>query len=382
MSARCALARIVLESAFNLPVSFWIPLVSASFSELGKLYRDLYTDLPPLGVSFREYALACEEDCRGIAAAGQSSDEDLTDLPPSPALPLSAEPSALSNPRFVRRELCIARSQWQAIAEKARCHDLSLSSVLASAFAEVLSFWSGQDQLTVGFISFDRQNLHSDIHRILGNFARLIPLPFTRQPEWLAGVERVKQHIVRASERGSPSSLPVVFSSTLDLPDDLRLLAPPFGVCAGGLSRDTRSWFNCHVMEREGELSVKWDTVDEIFPSGVLDAMFGSYRRLIEWLATPQIDWRSKTPDLLPPEQRAVRNAVNSTAAILPGPAPSRRFLSARSGASGTPRAWVVYGPQVHVRRVGRIGTSHCRVPPKNGCPNRRCRLRLPPESA
>ena len=39
-------------------------------------------------------------------------------------------------------------------------------------------------------------------------------------------------------------------------------------------------------MENEGALLVNWDAVDGVFADGVLDAMFGAYLRVLEWLGS------------------------------------------------------------------------------------------------
>jgi amino acid adenylation domain-containing protein len=65
-------------------------------------------------------------------------------------------------------------------------------------------------------------------------------------------------------------------------------------------------------MEENGGLFLNWDAVEELFCEGVLDAMFDSYLRLLDWLCCT--DWLEPVGDLLPPSQRQVREQVNATA--------------------------------------------------------------------
>src|SRR6185312_7003708 len=72
------------------------------------------------------------------------------------------------------------------------------------------------------------------------------------------------------------------------------------------------------VVEFNGELLVNWDAVEELFPEGMLDAMFGAYRQLLQWLGGERSDWHAPMPDLLPAGQRAVRVRVNGETAPVP----------------------------------------------------------------
>ncbi|NED81411.1 hypothetical protein G3I76_15110, partial [Streptomyces sp. SID11233] len=63
-------------------------------------------------------------------------------------------------------------------------------------------------------------------------------------------------------------------------------------------------------------LVVTWDAVDELFPEGVLDAMFGAYERLLEYVAAG--DWDAPLPDLPPSSHLERRAAAAREAALEP----------------------------------------------------------------
>jgi len=221
-----------------------------------------------------------------MAIAEQNWTERAAELPAYPPLPLKVDPASLRERLSLRRDARIPPAQWQKIVDRARHHGLTADGVLAAAFADVLAFWSGQNKLTLGFST-----------------KSFVPLPFVRQESWLAGALLFEKELRLSLEHVSQSNaaaLPVVFScnEAADL---------PAGV-----------WLTCAIGQEQGELRVTWLTLDELFPAGMLDAMFGAYQTLLEWLADPQSDWHSPIPDLLPADQRAVRTKVNSTAAALP----------------------------------------------------------------
>ncbi|GAA1954201.1 amino acid adenylation domain-containing protein [Amycolatopsis minnesotensis] len=301
--------------------------------ELATLYRDPGTGFAPLTATFRDY-LATERDPVTVARAEEYWRSRLDALPSAPPLPLVIDPARISAPRFARREGALTPGQWQAIVSKARRHDLTPSAVLGAAYAEVLATWSGAADLTLNLTLFNRRDVHPDIQRVLGDFTSLLLVEHRTGPGdgWLDVTRRFQENlwdgmandavsalwVLRelAARTGSPSTMPVVFTSALGMPADLVEMSFPFGELCWGLSQTPQVWLDNQVMERGGGLAYNWDAVDELFPPGVLDDMFAAYRKLLLWLATAE--WTGRPPDLVPAAQRAVRARVNDTS----GPRP------------------------------------------------------------
>ncbi|MBA5745552.1 hypothetical protein H3289_28570, partial [Escherichia coli] len=61
-----------------------------------------------------------------------------------------------------------------------------------------------------------------------------------------------------------------------------------------------------------------WDSVDGLFPDGMVDAMFGAYVALVQALCDR--DWRQPVAVELPSAQRRVRDTLNA----LPAPGRAR----------------------------------------------------------
>ncbi|WP_369027925.1 AMP-binding protein, partial [Nocardia farcinica] len=61
---------------------------------------------------------------------------------------------------------------------------------------------------------------------------------------------------------------------------------------------------------------LSWDSVDELFPDGLIDDMFDAYHQLL--LRLGDLDWERPLEPVLPSGQRAVRDRVNDTAAAAP----------------------------------------------------------------
>jgi amino acid adenylation domain-containing protein len=119
-----------------------------------------------------------------------------------------------------------------------------------------------------------------------------------------------------ALRRGPAQALmPFVFTSTLGVADHLARLSFDFGAYAGGISQTPQVWLDNQVVQCDGALLVNWDVADGVFRDGVIDAMFEAYRDILRWLSTSGADWNEAMPSPFPAPQRAVRAAVNDTAA-------------------------------------------------------------------
>ncbi len=298
------------------------------YAELGALYADLDAQLPPVGVSFRDYLLDAAPEPAALAAAQEYWNELLPQLPPAPQLPLAKDPSEVRRPRFTRREARIDAAGWQVITDRAREHGLTPSAVLLTAFAEVLGRWSSRADLTLNLTLFDRREVHPDINHVLGDFTSLVLVAARPEPgaSWLAGARRVQQELWGALDHrevsavqvlrdlakltGNPQvTMPVVFTSALGVGGAAG--TAPFDRYVWGVSQTPQVWLDHQVTEVDGGICLNWDVVDELFPEGLVDTMFAAYLSLLEWLG--RADWDGPVPDLLPGEQRRVRAEVNDT---------------------------------------------------------------------
>jgi len=94
----------------------------------------------------------------------------------------------------------------------ARRHDLAPSTVLAAAYAEVLSAWSGQADLTLTFTLFDRRDVHPDIYRAVGDFTSLLLVPYRAAAAdgWLDLARRFQERVWTGIEHGAVSAIQVM----------------------------------------------------------------------------------------------------------------------------------------------------------------------------
>ncbi|MFP8964829.1 condensation domain-containing protein, partial [Streptomyces nanhaiensis] len=262
--------------------------------ELDALYHAPDAGLPPVEVTFRDYVTSVRPSPEELESSKAYWSERVLELPEGPQLPLAKDPSAVGTPRFVRREDRLPAERWQRLRERARACGVTGSTLLVTAFSEVLSTWSARQELTVNLTLFDRREVHPHIGRVLGDFTSLLLLGYRPEADetWRDALLRTQRQMGRdlahsdvsalwvmrelARRRGAHGvTMPVVFTSTLGVFDgDGNPGEPSFAERVWGVSQTPQVWLDHQVIEQDGGLLLVWDAVEELFPPGVLDAMF------------------------------------------------------------------------------------------------------------
>ncbi|GAB6040083.1 amino acid adenylation domain-containing protein [Endothiovibrio diazotrophicus] len=321
--------------------------LSLLFAEWRRLYDAPDAELPPLALTFRDYVLA-EAALRDGPLYARARDywvARVAELPPAPQLPTVAEAAQIAAPRFQGWGGRLEPATWARFQRRARGRGLTPSAALMTAFADVLAAWSAAPHFTLNLTLFQRLPLHPEVERIVGDFTSLnllevdaaVSVRFAERARALqerlwsdldhrafSGVE-VMRELSRA--RGATARMPVVFTSTLPLGEgngETRGRFIPFGELAYSLTQTPQVWLDAGVREEGGALLFGWNAVAELFPAGLLEAMFGAYRGLLERLAEDERAWSEPSAPLTPEADRAVAAAANATAglsseATLPG---------------------------------------------------------------
>ncbi|WP_433385475.1 amino acid adenylation domain-containing protein [Micromonospora sp. KLBMP9576] len=294
--------------------------------ELAVLYAEPDADLPPLAVTFRDYVLA-ERALRRTPRHERALDywrKRVTTLAPAPGLPLERQPESVARPRFTRYDEVLPAERWSRLKATAGRHGVTPSVLLVTAFAQVLARWSRQRRFTLSLPLFNRLPLHPGINAVLGDFTSLVLLEVdaaagvdfvtraraVQEQLWqdidhsaVSGV-RVNRELARA--RGTRhAALPVVFNSTLAeaAPEvgDSGLAAALGGEVVHGITQTPQVWIDHTVLEAGGRLHVNWDSIDELFPAGLVAEMFAAYRTLLRRLEEPDAWHTTLDGPLAPP---------------------------------------------------------------------------------
>jgi amino acid adenylation domain-containing protein len=319
------------------------------FDEWSQLTFDRDAYLAPVEINFRDYvmAVAQQKETRSYRRAEEYWLRRIDALPPPPKLPLAKSPSAIRQPRFVRREAVLEPELWRSLKSRIAKARLTPSGMLMAAFARILAAWSQSPHFTLNTTLFQRAPLHPHVYRLVGDFTSILLLEIhddaAESLEVLArriatqfrsdlehreyGGLQLLQEIAKRGDPDRRPSMPVVFTSALAQSMPGWQSVDQLGEVTYGVTQTPQVYLDHQVYQRAGNLHLTWDAVEELFPPGLLDDMFGAYTAYLRRLAQDEAAWGETRSDLLPPAQLAQRAAVNDTAAPAPAGLLHERFL-------------------------------------------------------
>ncbi|MGA5411978.1 amino acid adenylation domain-containing protein [Streptomyces lavendulocolor] len=317
------------------------------FSEWSALCRDPGLRLPPVDVTFRDYALALE---RGSQAPRHRNALDYwtsraTTLAPPPDLPLAKSPVSVHKPRFTHREYHLPEADWKRLQERCEARGLTPTAVLAAIFSEVLAVWSGTRRFTLNLTLFNRLPLllerneagkrivHPHLRRMVGDFTSICLLEMdastgrslTERAEatqtqlqkdlrhrQVSALQTLRERRRLGLQSGF-DTMPVVFTSGLGTAADVSDAMAYFGDISYRVSQTPQVWLDHQVVDFTGSLDLTWDCVEELFPEGLLDDMFTTYCQAVARLAREDTTWDEELAVALPAHQLSGRERANTT---------------------------------------------------------------------
>ncbi|MFD7443584.1 amino acid adenylation domain-containing protein [Streptomyces sp. NPDC059909] len=322
------------------------------FSEWSALCQDPDRTLPPVDVTFRDYALALE---RGSEAPRHRKALDYwtsraETLAPPPDLPLAKSPVSVHKPRFTHREFHLPEDRWKRLQERCEERGLTPTAVLATLFSEVLAVWSGTRRFTLNLTLFNRLPLllaeneagkrivHPHLRHMVGDFTSICLLemdaaagrPLAERVETtqaqlqqdlrhrqVSALQTLRERRRRGLQSGF-ETMPVVFTSGLGTAADVSGAMAYFGDITYRISQTPQVWLDHQVVDLTGALDLTWDCVEELFPEGLLDDMFATYCGMVERLASDDTMWGEEPVVTLPAHQLTGRTQANETAGHRP----------------------------------------------------------------
>jgi mycobactin phenyloxazoline synthetase len=310
-------------------------------ADLAALYTG--TELAPLAYDHRRYL--AERPAPPPAAAERARAHwhaRVPDLPGAPELPLRPEAELADGAtRVTRRHLWLTPAEKHHWLDRAHAHGVTPAMALATAFATTIAAWSAEERFLLNLPLFDREEIHPDVPRLVGDFTGsiLLDVDLTRPRTFLedARALQARMHADAAHgevggldvlremsrHRGEQVVAPVVYTSALGLgelfgPEVRRLFGEPSWI----VSQGPQVLLDAQVTEVNGGLLVNWDIREDAFREGVADAMFAAYRDLVTRLGAPDADWNQVAPAPSAPGRREARARADDT-----GAAAGRRLL-------------------------------------------------------
>jgi mycobactin phenyloxazoline synthetase len=309
-------------------------------ADLAALYQG--RQLPALRYTYREYR---QEIARRESRPQPERDADrdwwaqhIPELPDPPALPSATRKNLSRN--STRRWRWLDPRTRDALFANARSRGVTPAMMFAAAFAYALACWSSSSRFLLNVPLFGREALHGDVDSLVGDFTSslLLDIDLTGTST-AASRARAVQDAMRSAAahsgypglsvlrdlaryRGTPVLAPVVFTSALGLGELFCAdVTETFGTPGWIISQGPQVSLDAQVTEFDGGVLVNWDVREDVFPPGVVDAMFAHHIDELLRLAAGN-DWDVPDPPALPASQRAVRDAANGRSG-----APSREAL-------------------------------------------------------
>ena len=254
--------------------------------------------LEPLSITFKDYLKYVEEHKEGahFEASLKYWRNRLETLPSGPTLALQKQPVEIAKPKFKRHTFSLKKSEWTHFQNIAASLNVTPTAVLLALYGKVLATWSNDPHFCINLTHFHRLQAHKDVNRIIGDFTSLIPLEVNipAQKKFENYLQEVQSQLLNDLEHdeiggiqilremrsmGRESSMPVVFTSTLGLND---FACDWLGKREFTISQTPQVWIDNQVMQKDGELIINWDCIDELFREQSLENMFKTYADLIE----------------------------------------------------------------------------------------------------
>ncbi|MFN0055393.1 MAG: amino acid adenylation domain-containing protein [Planctomycetales bacterium] len=314
--------------------------------EWKRWYDEPAAALPPLELTFRDCSLALDHRRSGVPGrrARDYWTARIPNLPGGPQLPLVRDPLQIEKPEFRRREARLERAAWMRLQQQATNFGLTPTTIVLTAFADVLALWSQSPHFTLNVSTFNRPPLHPQVREVVGDFTSVTLLEVEpggdgsfqqrgrrlqrrlwqdREQGAFSGIEVLRALRQRPAEE-SFLGAPIVFTGLLwgQTEHPARSSRPWMGKRVFGVSQTPQVWLDCVAVEDDGALCLIWDSVDALFPEGLLDDMLQALQSHLARLADDEAAWQAApwetAQGLLPVWQRELFLAANDTAAPLP----------------------------------------------------------------
>lgn len=312
-----------LEYGHRLHISFDLLIMDAwsmeiLMDELSLLYFNPETQLEEIQCSYRDYVKACLS-IRNSKAYSKSKDywcNRIDTLYGSPMLHLAKEPNSVVKPHFKRYQRILDPKTWERIKRFSAQFNVTASAVLLTSYSEVLARWSSEPQFTINLTLFNRQPIHEQINKVIGDFTSLTLLEVDASQQttfyekvkniqnqlWMdmdyryfSGLE-VERELLKATNNTNKALMPVVFTSLLDLVKsyDINLEEPLITSIPYSVSQTPQVWLDHQVIERDGVLYLNFDFIEEIFFDNMINDMFDAYYQYICELADNIENWNKR----------------------------------------------------------------------------------------
>lgn len=328
-----SMTRIMMRFDYLIMDALTFQVISRDWQAFYEGWED---ELPELGTTYRDYIVALKEIEQGplYERAKKYWFDRIETLPAAPKLPTIH--TTTTKPALIGRRGMLEPKYWRALQKRAATANLSASGILLAAYAEVLSKWSSSKDFTINLPTFNRIDLHKHVHDLVGSFTSTTlvevlnskPRSFEERAKQLqhqllqdldhrliGGVQVLRERKRRQTTDGTAEIMPFVFTGFVNVESKEKKLELLEWI--GPMVYRDNQTPQClldNQVSMEGEnLIYNWDSLDSVFPEGLIQSMFDAYGELLEKLATDETAWQSQDPVELTADQQKRQEDANAT---------------------------------------------------------------------
>ncbi len=240
-------------------------------------------------------------------------DDKLLDMPERPKLPVKVNPENVSTVKFNTRYRIISKEDWSTIKEFSKKYKITPAMVLLTIYAIVLERWSENSKFVINLPIFNRNTEFDGIEDVISDFSNLLILDvdLSQKQSFIEYVKAIQNSFHTSMEYSNYSGVqvvrelskkyndsnvaPIVFACNLGEPILSKSVQDNFGELNYMISQTPQVWLDFQMFDyKDGELFLKWDSVDEIFPKGVLDTMFDAYIEYLSYISQSIDRWEQE----------------------------------------------------------------------------------------
>ncbi|MET8763269.1 phosphopantetheine-binding protein [Lentzea sp. NPDC004782] len=316
--------------------------------DLLTLAADPNAMLPPMLIDYGDYVDAVR---RLRSTPEWQRDRDwwwarLDTMPAAPALPLVADPAQVRAGGMALRERRFELPEWTRVKEACSRHDVTPSAAFTAVYACALAKLTGGRRMLLNTLQANRHPLHPDVDRMIGAFSStaLVPVELPERAGFgeiaksvaaqlaealshnlVSGVEVARE---LARRRGTRRPIaPVVMQSAVGsmmtmLDEGLQDDYGPLGVLDErdhhNRIRTPQVMLELRAYEAAGDMVLSLASIDELFGTAVLDALFAEVVEGVSGLVREE-SWSRAVE--LHGDDRQVHEVREPQPAVEPGPA-------------------------------------------------------------
>lgn len=329
----------ILHFSMDFIMADWTS-ITLLMTEFEEIYFYDESNLPELDVNFRDYLIA-ENQLK--QKSGYNKDKKywmdrVDELPAAPDIAVKVGNLASNGEnRFKRLYLNLDAKQWNTIKNNASKYGLTPSSVVLSAYAHVLNWWSSTDKFLLNLTVLNRFPLHEQVGRIIGDFTSvsLLECDFNNSESFAKNTRDLNARLFEdldhrlysgvmvmreiARRKGREAALmPFVYTSSIGVIQE-NPERPMIGSFTGdGISQTPQVYLDCQAMDSSCGLHVNWDYRDGVFYDSVIEDMFDAFKTLLFRLSESEEIWLTELAPMIPQYQKDIVMQVNQTQESLP----------------------------------------------------------------